>query len=259
MSTYKCPYCGKNNYSTQSARLFESWEDVQKHARACKLSTKQYMICPFYGPINKDVLNNYSSIVNFRKDYPLNKFSTSQWYRLRKEGSLTIPVKRWTKAEIISAIQSFVKENNRVPQQIDFINSKYPGFNTVQRRFGSWNKGVEAAGFETSLNHGFGIKTRAKDGMEYKSKSEAFIVDNLLYNKFTYEYEKPYGNGWFSDFYLPDYNLYLEVDGNLRPERTAQKLKYFNDNNINYIFIDTRTMYQFENIEKQIRNFQIAK
>jgi len=55
---------------------------------------------------------------------------------------------RYTKESIIEAIQRFHEVEGKVPRKRDFLNNfKYPSFKTVQNRFGSWNKGIEAAGF----------------------------------------------------------------------------------------------------------------
>jgi hypothetical protein len=58
----------------------------------------------------------------------------------------------WTAEAIIAAIQRFVRENGRLPGATEWSQtseraSYAPPSIFVQRRFGSWNAGVAAAGF----------------------------------------------------------------------------------------------------------------
>ena len=58
----------------------------------------------------------------------------------------------------------------------------------------------------------YGNTTRGKDGRNYKSEFEADFCNKFLYQKYSYEYEKPYNDGSKrkSDFYLNDLDLYIE-------------------------------------------------
>lgn len=76
----------------------------------------------------------------------------------------------WTKEEIIEALQAFNSRYDRPPGQLDFNPSKardkgqhtradnyaldgdYPHSDTVANHFGSWNKGLQAAGLPTHEN-----------------------------------------------------------------------------------------------------------
>ena len=151
----------------------------------------------------------------------------------------------WSKEEILSSIQSFYKENSRVPQLREFKNSnlKYPASATVQRHFGSWNKAIEAAGFEANYNEGLGIKTVGKDGVLYRSQAEAYFVDTYLYGKYNYEYELPYGNGWLYDFYIKELDLYVELTYGLKPELIKEKIEFNKVNNINCRVINSDELY----------------
>jgi len=60
----------------------------------------------------------------------------------------------------------------------------------------------------------FGIKTKGKDNIIYRSQFEAEFSDRYLHEKkIDYEYEKPYNDGTKSmcDFYIPKWDLYLEL------------------------------------------------
>ena len=115
-----------------------------------------------------------------------------------------------------------------------------------QNHFGSWNKAIEAAGFTPNINDGFGIRTLGKDGILYRSQYEAKFADNYLYNKYKYEYEKPYGNGWYYDFYLPEQDLYIEINGGLRKERNKEKIEYNRANNIKCIVLEASNLEDFK-------------
>lgn len=56
--------------------------------------------------------------------------------------------KNWTNEECLEAIRFFEREFGKKPKAKDFVGDEsYPSYSTVQRRFGSWNKAIEAAGF----------------------------------------------------------------------------------------------------------------
>jgi hypothetical protein len=58
-----------------------------------------------------------------------------------------------------------------------------------------------------------GIKSLALDGVEYRSDIEKMFVNQFLYQKHEYEYEKPYPTTTkhTCDFYFPLFKLWLEV------------------------------------------------
>ena len=58
-----------------------------------------------------------------------------------------------------------------------------------------------------------GKKTIGKDGVEYRSFLEAQFSNAFLYEKYKYEYEKPYNNStkYTCDFYLPLINTWIEI------------------------------------------------
>ncbi len=147
--------------------------------------------------------------------------------------------------KLLEFIKSFYIAENRVPQARDFIsNSNYPSSATYQDRFGSWNKAVELAGFSPNINDGYGNRTVAKDGILYRSQAEAHFVNNYLLDSYDFEYEKKYGNGWLFDFYLPEHNLYIELDGGLRPQRIEEKIEFCKVNNIKLLVITKEEVYK---------------
>lgn len=77
----------------------------------------------------------------------------------------------------------------------------------------------------------FGIPTEY-DGVLYRSKKEGIIARYLDQHNIAFEYEKPVTNQhrWTCDFYLPDYDMWVEYDG-LEIEREATKSTPYNQNN----------------------------
>ena len=65
-----------------------------------------------------------------------------------------------------------------------------------------------------------------------------------LYKKYNYEYEKPYGNGWYYDFYVKELDLHIEITAGLRPDRINEKIAFNKANNINYRVINYSDIYK---------------
>lgn len=211
MTEYKCPYCAKDSFAKTSKRKgkFDSWQCVRNHLSTCKLNTNTITIDLAKGPQLKPKLI------------------------------------RWSNEDIINKIIEFYKIVNRIPQKRDFVTlQNYPDPITVMKHFGSWNKAIETAGFTPNIQNGFGIDTYAKDNNLYRSTHEAYFVNHFLFEKEDYEYEKPYGNGWYYDFYLPKYDLYIELDGGLRPQRIEEKRKYHLTHGVNCNIINTQDIYK---------------
>ena len=139
----------------------------------------------------------------------------------------------------------FYNIHGRIPKARELENKEYYGIcrRSITKRFGSWNSLIEAAGFQPNVQSGLGISTVAKDNKLYRSSHEAYFVDHFLFEKEEYEYEKPYGNGWYYDFYLPKYNLYIELDGGLRPQRIQEKINFCKQNNLRLKVINSDEIY----------------
>ena len=170
----------------------------------------------------------------------------------------TFSKQKWDKESILTKIKEFYSLENRIPQALDFDNNKsFPGFSTVQRHFGTWNKAIEAAGFIANYNTSFGNNTIAKDGILYRSIAEAYFVDNYLYDKYAYIYEPRYKNKlWKYDFYLPKLDLYIEINGELDTDeytnRIKEKIDYNSKNNINCLFLIRKIIYNKERMREYL-------
>ena len=157
------------------------------------------------------------------------------------------------KGTIIKSIQQFYKENNRIPKTIDFINNKYIGYSTVIKYFNSWNKAIEAAGFKPNIKNIYGIYTKANDGIIYRSRYEAKFVNKFLFNKYKYIIEPKYPNSNKRyDWYLPELNLYIELDGEIRPEVIKEKIEINKLLNRNLLVIKTKDIDKYNTLEEMI-------
>ncbi len=245
---FNCPYCNKINIS------FTSWKSVRAHASNCSLNNKKYIFCEIYGPI---LIESIKSIRDFRKMYPNTSLHYSVFANLRKTGKCKIKYEKCTKQECIDAIHEYYDIEKCIPQVRTFSNYKnhFPSVPTVINLFGTWNQAILESGFTPDYTNSFGISTIAKDNNKYRSKAEARFVNEYLYNKHEYKYEVKYPNhSRIYDFYLPKFDLYIEIDGGLRPEVIHEKVEINKLLNRNLIVITT------QNWDQDINKFlQITK
>ena len=237
MTKYKCPYCGQNSLKLNKVP-FQDWLQVRNHAKMCKKSDKTYSICTYHGPIKYSEYDRYESIKDLKIDYPNLSFNITYFTTLRKRGIVKIGQKRWSPETIVSSIKDYYKLYNKVPEERDFTGTKYPVHNTVIKHCGSWNNAIKLAGFQPNMSDTYGTPTIALDGIKYKSNFEANFVNKYLYNKYSFSYELPYGNGWYFDFYIKELNLYIEVTDYIKPKRIVDKIEYCKLNNIKLLIVD---------------------
>lgn len=208
---------------------------VRKHTSTCQKNTKEYAISLYYGAIA------YSDMIDlsqrqFNEKYPnIEKSLRSNIFKqLRKLGYGVHDYDLYL-ARSKKAVLAFFLEKGQIPTSRDTYHIKdLPSDNWCKKYFGSWNNFILECGLEPSEQSGYGIFTKAEDGITYRSNLEATFVNKYLHNKYTYEYEKPYPTGnRISDFYIVELDLYIEVAGGLRPEVISEKIQYSKDNNIN--------------------------
>ena len=96
-------------------------------------------------------------------------------------------------------------------------------------------------------------KTIGLDGEIYDSKSEADVADWLLTSDIEYEpHKKLPSSRSISDFYLPEYDLWVEYDGLMevrRDNKLKNKQKFYEDHGFNFLII-TRDNWQLDLLEK---------
>ena len=77
-----------------------------------------------------------------------------------------------------------------------------------------------------------GTPTRASDGQIYRSALEATFVSRFLFEKVKYQYEPPYPDphsNLLYDFYLPEFDLYIELAGLLKKTTIDHQLAQQNE------------------------------
>ena len=96
---------------------------------------------------------------------------------------------------------------------------------------------------------------RCMDGHYVRSKAEREIDNFFFYNDIKHIYEFEYHNSqrnktYFTDFYLPKYNLYIEYFGRTNPEYLKKKSEkiavYLSDISINFEYLDNNDDHNLE-------------
>ena len=225
---FSCPYCGQSSYAKTSKKQgrFTSWDAVIRHLPRCSQNNHSFVVLPEYGVVPlQEIINTSAKELHIK--YPNSKIYT-KLKALRKSGSITtLPSLKivYSKDTLVRTIQEFVEEHGRIPAMREF-KGKYPAYSTVVDIFGSWNAAIEAAGFIPNLQNGFGIDTYGKDGYLYRSKAEAYFADTYLYSKYEYiiepKYPEPHNR--YYDWYIPSLDLYIELDGGIRPKVITEKI-----------------------------------
>lgn len=244
---YKCPYCGQEEYAKTSSKQgkFNSWEPVIKHQSRCSKVTHCYIITKEYGPILVSELLSITA-KEIKIKYPKANIA-GKLHHLRKSGIISsVPALciKHTKDDIIKSIQFFVSNYGRIPAMREFTDI-YPSYTSAKRLFGSWNNAIEAAGFAPMIQNGYGNNTYGLDGNLYRSAAEAYFSDTYLYNRYTYIVEPRYPDPYvrYYDWYVKDLDLYIELDGGLRPHITQEKIAINKILNRYCLFITTDNIY----------------
>lgn len=248
---FSCPYCGQSSYTKTSKYKgeFTSWKAVRNHISSCSKNTGEYTIDEFYGAIHwseftKDkyyILSTYPELTN----------SQNTLQTLRKKGYIITNMSAVSADSILyNYVNDWVEKVGTIPSPRDWYNSSYPKPRQIIDRFTTWNNFIASAGFTPNIQNGYGIDTYGLDGILYRSKSEAYFCDTYLYKKYYYvvepKYPEPYNR--YYDWYIPSLNLYIELDGEIRPETTKEKITINKILNRNCIFIPTSSIYNKEKI-----------
>lgn len=226
MTNFTCPYCGN---SRSKKVKYTNWKGVAAHCVRCEAYTGEYVINLDKGPIHytyfldkkPEELKVEFGVTKY-KDM-LDKFQVKGFIKPKND-------KKYSKEECITAIQLKAKLLGKTPTNEHFrkTEGKYPCIQYITEMFGSWNAALIESGFE--LHHKselYGVPTVGLDGHEYRSKAEAFFSDCYLYDKFNYVIEPKYPeqyHKWY-DWYIPSLDLYIELDGGIRPQATIEKIK----------------------------------
>lgn len=248
---FSCPYCGQNSYAKTSKTKGEytSWKTVRAHISKCSKNNNEYTIDLSAGPVHYSIFLT-SKFEELKKLLPKSRLSDCVKH-FKSKGLLPNHYyldRYFSKQEIIASIQHFYKIHGNIPAYRDFYaNPHYPHAVTVKEHFGSWNDAIEAAGYIPNIQNGFGYDTFGLDGHLYRSTSEAYFADNYLHKKYEYiiepKYPSPYNK--YYDWYIPLLDLYIELDGGIRPETTKDKIEINKLLYRNCLFIATKDIRTF--------------
>lgn len=229
-----CPYCNKK---------FKTWKSVRGHTAHCNKNNGEYFIDLVEGCIHYKELNCYN-VYSITSKFPNLASKVSDIKKSFKRRNINVEYKfEASKEDIINNIQNWVHKYEKIPESRDFARA-VPGQFThkaIKRLFGTWNNAIEAAGFKPNLQNGFGIDTFGLDGHLYRSQAEAYFADNYLYNKYDYYIEPKYAEGHnrYYDWYIKELDLYIELDGGIRPEVIKEKIQINKELNRNLVIIPT--------------------
>lgn len=146
---------------------------------------------------------------------------------------------RWNRTNTALALRALYRELGSIRAHDCYHRHSVPSPRTINRLFGSWSQALEESGLPTQHTApGRGVPTCAGDGVTYRSRFEAEFVNRFLLGRYTYEYECAYPNGqWLYDFYVPELDVYIELDGGLRPERMKEKMRVNRELNRRFLVI----------------------
>jgi DNA-binding CsgD family transcriptional regulator len=242
----QCPYC---------SHISDTWKSVRGHVASCAYNTHSFYISLTEGPINLINLQNrnYLEIKNlFPNLSKLELQSISQ--RLHKLGFSTAIV--WTEESAKNAINDWVKTYNKIPTARDTYNNPLlPSDHWVKKKFKTWSNFIVYCGYLP--NKGYGTNITYKNIYTLRSNFEYYFLDKFLYNKYNFTYEKPYPNSLkICDFYLIDYDIYVELAGGLRPEVITEKINFCIANKLKLMILYPRQVYRKNfSLEKELKNY----
>lgn len=161
----------------------------------------------------------------------------------------------WSKELIAHTILDFYSKYSEIHSADCISSNKLPSIKTITKYYGTFNKMLLELDIPIKIIDGcYGIHTLSKDGHTYRSKAEAYFVDNYLYSKYNYiiepKYPEPYSRIY--DWYLSDLDLYIELDGGCRPSVIEEKIKINKLIGHNLLVVPIRLITKYSNLEDVI-------
>jgi len=107
------------------------------------------------------------------------------------------------------------------------------------------------------------INEKVRELRKKSTPAEKLFISKLLYNriKFTFQYPISYGKTFIiCDFYIPKYNLIVEIDGKYHDEilqvlKDSERNKYLINYGFNLLRIDNENVDTFDTLS--IKNFLV--
>lgn len=178
-----------------------------------------------------------------------------------------IPVKQhkpkvlYSKDYMLTSIRAYVQKHKKIPTTVEFDADKdFPSATTVVKYCGSWGQAIIDAGYTPDIGSGFGYYTKALDGHTYRSKAEAYFVNNYLFGSYTYDIEPAYPapeQRRKYDWYIKELDVYIELDGGCRPTIVNEKRSINKHLNINCSIIPINNIYLNKSLIELIEGFKI--
>jgi hypothetical protein len=246
---YKCPYCKKSE--SLKSKKYDSWRSVTLHLKHCTEKTGEYCISMQHGPVH------YTELLTTPLALLKTKFGTTlkDLNKTFKERNLyTIDIfANYNENDCVDAIKAFYAVHGKVPSTKSYyrINNNYPCERTIINICGSWNAAITKAGFEVNKSI-FANPTIGKDLHKYRSQAEAYFADNFLYGKYDYIIEPKYPPEYnkIYDWFVPSLNLYIELDGGIRPDVVLEKKKINKKLSRKCLFIKAPYIYYKTNLQE---------
>ena len=264
-------------YAIHQEKKKEREEEERKRNTKCCICNKCSMgdiICEdcyqraktIKNEIPKDFSKNYLSTTNFYQNSINNILDAKTQTQKEYYGSLLIIATdilktKYFVSDIWKKTYLFLQELQNEGDSIsnDFRNKYYSPYEDND------NEKNKASTIKDNSN--FTAPYRCKDGHQVRSKAEReidnFLFENQISHIYEQKYEHPITKEWaLPDFYLPNYNLYIEYFGLTTPEylfKREQKIKmYQSDRNIRFEYLTQANDENiFEKLEDICRKYNI--
>lgn len=244
---------------------------------------EDYVVCPLCQRKFKIIstthlrTHGYSSVEEFRQDYPDVQLVSKSYSKVRSQ----ILGKVNQSDAMRSKASRHAKELNKDSQRQSEKGSK--GWTDERRQtkrdqlktvIDVTNNSPEYADYRRRRTQGFSYGKRhdyvTRDGKTLKLKSflECTAAKFLEVNDFEFEYETveiSYENPWdgrihnyFPDFYLPDYNLLLEVkpSDKVNDDTVVAKKEAAEKEGYNFLFVTSHDLKTYKTLISKIKDFK---
>ena len=154
----------------------------------------------------------------------------------------------FSQQDIIQMINDYVDKYGHYPLREEFDGRKYPYWEAVEKilQVDKWSEVLALAKPARHLKHGWGSR-QFYDGQLFLSRQELLIAKWLVSNNIKYDKEVPYSKylNYLFDFYLPEYDVYIEYYGLGTKEyldRVKEKRKHYAGRKVIEIFKHENTI-----------------
>lgn len=197
--------------------------------------------------------------IEVRRKKPNYELEKEKWQMFARKNLSRFWKKPYTKKELLSRIKEFYRRHERVP-----LKREFNMYREYRQHFGSWNKAIEAAGFEPTPGLYVKRKFVAKDGHSCDSFSEKIIDDYLSKNKIPHTRHVLYENTKLTaDFAIGDNRIEFFGLAGLQEnydKLIQRKREYCQRTGLKLIEIYPKELYQkgaSQFLEKQFKTIDV--